>query len=153
MRFSREISLNQQTIVKARLYNFSRRSIWRYALASALFTLVEPNLLGSMELTFLGILLTLCLISLLTLILSSKRLADRSGFKARYEFSEEGIDITYYDQERENEWKSWTWIQSIRQTKNDIWLETIENPRLLINLPKSKLSKDEAEFLLNRKLK
>ena len=152
MRFTKRLSLNSHTVLKAKLYNFGRRSIWKYAIASGLIAFADPELFGSFSLTFIGILSALIVLSLVLIKFSANIMGKRRGFESIAEFSYDGINFNYVNSDKKDEMKSWDWINKIVESKNEIWMETNERPRFLLNMPKSKLSNEEIDFFRNVKV-
>lgn len=148
---TKRITINYNSILKAKIYFFFKRSMWRYLLAMLIvayvFPLNPPGFLLSALIYFLAFIIVI-LVPLYHF--SSVRLAKKTDFDAEVTFSKANIVIAYKNRQS-TEIKEWTWIRNIDITSNNVWLVTNEAPRFLISLGKNKLS--ESEWLFFEEIK
>ena len=139
---------NFGAILVGKLYNFRKKSFWKYLIASVLFSIGKPELFGNFYLTFIGIFLFLIVISLAVMILSAKIQEKKIKFDAIVELFEDKILINHLNKDLVEE-KDWSWINKIVIIKEIIFFETNQYPPLIFNIPKKKITDEEIEFLEN----
>ena len=141
---------NFETILVGKLYNFRKRSFWRYLVASVLLAIARPKLFGNLYLTFLGTFLSLILISFAVMIWSAKSQAKKNKFDAVVELFKDKIVIHHLNKDLVEE-KDWSWINKIIIKKETIFFETNQHPPLILHIPKKNITDEELEFLENKK--
>lgn len=143
---TKRITINYNSVLKAKIYFFFRRSLWRYLFAilviAYIFPLNPPGFLLSGLIYFFGF----AIVVLAPLYhFSSVMMAKKIDFDADVTFSEAHITVVHRNKQA-TEIKEWTWISNIDITSNNVWLVTKEAPRFLISLNKNKLSESELLF-------
>lgn len=150
---TKRITIDYNSVLKAKIYFFFKRSIWRYLLAilvvAYIFPLNPPGFLLSGLIYFFAFIIVI-LVPLYHF--SSVMLAKKIDFDADVTFSEANIVIAHKNKQS-TETKDWSWIRSIDITANNVWLVTNEVPRFLISLSKNKLSESEWLFFEDIKQK
>lgn len=150
---TKRITINYNSVLKAKLYFFFKRSLWRYLFAiliiAYIFPLNPPGFLLS-GLIYFSLFAVVILVPLYHF--SSVTLAKKIDFDAEVTFSEANI-VVVHKNKQSTETKDWTWIRNIDITANNVWLVTNESPRFLISLSKNKLSESEWLFFEEMKRK
>jgi len=135
---------NLDNILKAKIYFFMQKSIWKYLLASVLLGFSMP--FGSYS-SLISIPIYFALIMIIVmpaLYLSAKTQAKTSNFDAMVEFKENEIIIHHTEKEVES--TDWNWIKKIEIRRDTIWLIINQVKPYGISLPKSKLTDTEINF-------
>ncbi|MDO7874399.1 hypothetical protein Q5H93_06615 [Hymenobacter sp. ASUV-10] len=125
----------------AKLYNFRRRSLWRYLLAALLLSAARPGLLGSFALTWLGLSAGLVLLGLAVVLLSSYRMGPAS-FAAEVTFRAEGIEVRPADGAPAQA-HDWRWLRRADESGRYFFLTVRDLPRLILLLDKHRLAPEE----------
>ncbi|WP_142688325.1 hypothetical protein [Chitinophaga polysaccharea] len=143
---TKRITIDYNSVLKAKIYFFFKRSIWRYLFAilpiAYIFPLNPPGFLLS-GLIYFFIFTIVILVPLYHF--SSVRMAKKIDFDAEVTFTDAHIVVVHKNRQS-TEIKEWTWIRNIDITSNNIWLVTNEVPRFLISLSKNNLSENERLF-------
>lgn len=143
---TKRITIDYNSVLKAKIYFFFKRSIWRYLpamlIVAYIFPLNPPGFLLS-GLIYFFVFTIVILVPLYHF--SSVMMAKKIDFDADVTFSEAHIVVAHKNKPS-TETKEWTWIRNIDITANNVWLVTNEAPRFLISLPKNKLSESELLF-------
>jgi hypothetical protein len=114
----------------------------KYLLASGLIAMGIPSVFGGFVMTFIGLFLCLCILSMVVMYFSSKVQARNSKFDANVTFDERGISIQHINKDLREE-KQWTWIVTAQENKVGFFLLIQKHPRLELSLLKDKLSENE----------
>ncbi|TPN82876.1 hypothetical protein [Aquimarina algicola] len=118
---TKRMVINLKTILKAKLYFFLRRSIWRYMLGAFIFAYVSPieslGIARSFALYFFGLIAFV----LLLLLISAKIQAKKIRYDADVIFYEDHITITHRNKDLV-ETKDWSWIKKIDDQKDALHL-------------------------------
>jgi len=139
------------SILTGKFYNFTKRSLWRYMAASALFAFAKPDLFGSFFYTFLYFFFGVICVAIIAMYLSSKSMAKKNLFDADVEFTDDQITINHRNKDLVEK-KDWLWIKAIKSTDDYFVLEINQTPSLIIHFSKSKLSQEQIDFFENRKV-
>jgi hypothetical protein len=144
----RRFASSYKYLLQAKLRNFWRRSLWQYALGSALLTGVKPELVGNYLVTFFVIFLALCLLSLSLIVVSSRMQEKRVIFDADVEFKADHIQIEHRNKTLV-ETKDWRWILAVEETPAYFYLTIEKQPRLELIVDKAALTPVETDTLRN----
>ncbi|MEN7547559.1 hypothetical protein AAG747_06560 [Rapidithrix thailandica] len=150
MEVSKYVTANFKSILRAKLYNFFQRSLWRYILAVMIIAYVIPETFGSFVQTFMGLLSILLSVVFLLIVISSKIFSKKMYFDAVIVFTETSIILNHQNSSKEKEEKDWSWIKKISENAKHFWLKTNEYPPFYIYLDKEKLTDQEIEFFKSK---
>ncbi|WP_299780017.1 hypothetical protein [uncultured Formosa sp.] len=136
---------NFNTILRAKIYLFLKKSIWKYLILTAIMGYLIPinntHPFVSALLYFLGVMLILWPLQ----YFSAKTLGKTINFDALVEFNQDKIIINHTNKD-EIETKNWNWIKRIELKKDKIWLTLNLSRPFVISIPKSKLQQSEIDF-------
>jgi hypothetical protein len=136
-------------VFRAKIRAFFRRSVFRYAFATALiaYALNFPSIKSIVSIEFVKIwaiyFLGICAIALILLLISavvqSRRLVPR-----QVTFKEEAIIVSHGG---ETETKTWDWIIAAEESADFFAFMVQRHPRLELFISKKQLDSDEYQFL------
>ena len=133
---------NFDNILRAKIYFFLKKSIWKYLISSILLGFLKPigglNSIVSAIIYFIGINVILWPLQ----YLSAKALAKTINFDADVEFGESKILINHNNKEL-TETKDWSWIKKIDINTDRVWLTINQKRPFGISIPISKLSESD----------
>ncbi|MEP2279726.1 hypothetical protein [Maribacter sp.] len=137
--------LNFENILRAKIYFFLKKSIWKYLIMTLVLGFLKPisglNPIVSAVIYFIGINVILWPLQ----YLSAKTFAKKISFDADVEFNDREILIHHNNKELiEN--KDWNWIKKIDINKNRIWLTINQKRPFGISIPTNKLSEQDIDF-------
>lgn len=132
-----------QHLLLGKLYNFRRRSLWRYLLAALLLSLARPALLGGFWQTWLALSLGLGALGLGVLFLSSYWQRHRTGLDAKITFRTDQIVVRPADAAQPAQTKDWRWILRADESGSHFFLLIGQVPRQYLLLRKAALTAAE----------
>jgi len=136
---------NFDNILKAKIYFFMKKSIWKYLIMTLILGFLKPlnnfNPILSALIYFAGINLILWPLQ----YISAKRFSKKINFDATVEFSETEIKITHNNKNL-IETKDWNWVNKIELNKANVWITLNLARPFGISIPKSKLNDSEIEL-------
>jgi len=136
-------------VLRAKMRQFLRRSVFAYALAAALiaYGLNSPSIKSIASFEFLKIWITyslgICAVALM-LILISALVQSRRIVPHHVTFKEEAIIVTYRG---ETQTRTWDWIIAAEETSDFFAFVIRKRPRLELFLGKKCLDSDEHQSL------
>jgi len=140
---------NFDNILRAKIYFFLKKSIWKYLILGILLGFLKPigglNSIVSGIIYFVGINVILWPLQ----YLSAKAFAKTINFDADVEFGESKILINHNNKEL-SETKDWSWIKKIDINTERVWLTINQKRPFGISIPISKLSESDID-LFNQK--
>ncbi|MBC9933494.1 hypothetical protein [Chitinophaga qingshengii] len=153
MEVTKKVQSDYNSILRAKLYFFFRKSLWLYLLGMLLlaYELPLPSW-GVIPSAIVYFFVFVVLVLIPVYHFSTKMLEKKIGFDAVITFSEQNIVIRHINKEL-TEIKQWDWIKQINLAPNAVWLVTDQSFRFAITLPKNKLDENEWEFFSSMKTK
>jgi hypothetical protein len=142
----KRVQSTYNSILRAKAYFFFRKSIWLYLLGMLLLGYALP--LAGYGALFSGLLYFVVFIAVVVVPVyhfSSKALAEKIGFDADMEFSEQHIVVKHRNKDQV-ETKEWTWVKRIDITGNAVFLVVAEPTRFVITLDRQHLTESELHF-------
>jgi hypothetical protein len=149
--FDYPFTSNFKTILSVKFYNFSKRSIYRYALASLLIALGLFGLQVSTIFLALIFFLGCILLSFVAMYIIAKIQAKKHTYSGKIQFFEDKLLLLKEENIIEKE-ISWTNIKLFSDKKDYFMLKTNELSPFYIFLEKSKFSVEAIEFLKTKLL-
>lgn len=146
----RRIISSFEYILAAKLRSYFRKSIWKYLLASVLFSFATLGKLGGLIQGTLIIWSILIILTLLIIYFDSSRKAKDQLFDANVKFSEDEIIIDHLIGNKEREIRDWSWIKSIEITNSLIILKLDVNTDYSLFLDRRKLNENEVQFFQSK---
>ena len=143
----KRIQSNYSLILRAKIFFFFKKSIWRYLLGMLLLAWVYPlNQLGVIISALVYFLVFIVAILIPVYHFSSKMMAKRSSFDADVEFNEQNIIIKHRNKDLSEvkEWKAW--VKQIDIRSSAVFIVLNQPYRFVIIFQKDKLSADELQF-------
>ncbi|NLR57650.1 hypothetical protein HGH93_06045 [Chitinophaga polysaccharea] len=151
MVITKRIQTTYNTVLRAKMYFFFRKSIWMYLLGMLMLGYALPLENAGMLLSALIYFIIFALVILVPVYhFSTQMMVRKAHLDANIEFNEQGIIIRHIDSNT-IETKSWDWIKRIDISRKDILLIVDHPTRFLIALEKSKLTAPEIQFFLDKK--
>lgn len=142
----KRIQSGYNQILRAKIYFFFKRSIWRYLLGMIILGFVCPlNPPGAIVSALIYFLIFMVIILIPVYHFGSKVMAKRSAFDADVEFNEQNITVKHRNKDLE-EVKEWTWIRQIDITGKAVFLVVNQANQFVISLPNNSLSEEEIQF-------
>lgn len=141
---TRSFRSTPQDMRVAKLYNFRRRSLWRYLLAALLLSLARPELLGNFALTWLGLAASLLGVGLAVVFASSYWRTPRPVFEAEVTFQADTI-VVRPASGAPAETHDWRWLRRTDEAGPYFFLTVRGFPQLILLLDKRKLSPEETD--------
>ncbi|GAB3637368.1 hypothetical protein GCM10027422_29580 [Hymenobacter arcticus] len=129
-------------LLAGKLYNFRRRSLWRYLLGALLLSLARPALVGSFWPTLLVLAAGLVGLGLLVVVLSSYALRHNQQFEAEVTFRADGV-VVRPASGAPPETHDWQWVRQASETSRRFFLVVKPFPRLVLLLDKHRLTDEE----------
>lgn len=148
--FSKHIHLNHEGILNAKKKNFIGRSWWKYLLAAVLFTVAKPDFFGSSLKTFLGLFIILISISVFTIFVSAKFMANKLGLNVRIDFNEDDFLIEDLNQEGKEQLIDWKSVHKLKEFKSVFVIDLDKISPHLISIKKEELNEDEMNYFRSK---
>ena len=142
IQITKRITSQFDFILIAKIRNFTRRSLWKYLVASIFIAIAYPDLFGSPFKTLFFIFAIVCVLSLSVIYLSSRIQAKENLFDADVTFTVSEIIIEHKNKAL-TEKKDWNWIIHSVESKSAFILLIQTRPRFEIYLLKEKLNTEE----------
>ncbi|TWF42929.1 hypothetical protein FHW36_102691 [Chitinophaga polysaccharea] len=151
MVITKRIQTTYNTVLRAKMYFFFRKSIWMYLLGMLMLGYAFPlENVGAISSAFVYFIIFALVILVPVYHFSTRAMVRKAHLDANIEFNEQDIIIRHIDNNN-IETKSWDWIKRIDITRKDILLIVDHPTRFLIALEKSKLTAPEIQFFLEKK--
>ncbi|MDN5284464.1 MAG: hypothetical protein JWR38_738 [Mucilaginibacter sp.] len=143
---AKRIQSSYNQILRAKIYFFFKRSIWRYLLGMFILGFVCPlNPPGAIISALIYFLIFIVVILIPVYHFSSKIMEKRIAFDADVEFNKQNIIIKHRNKDLE-EVKEWTWIKQIDITGKAVFLIVNQPNQFAIILNNNNLSENELQF-------
>lgn len=147
----KRIQTTYNTVLRAKMYFFFRKSLWMYLLGMLMLGYAFPlENVGAVPSALIYFFIFALVILVPVYHFSAKAMARKAHLDANIEFNEQAIIIRHTDS-NSIETKSWDWVKRIDETRKDILLIVDHPTRFLIALEKSKLTAPEIQFFLSKK--
>lgn len=146
----KRIKTSYNSILRAKLYFFWKKSFWMYLIGMTLlgYALPLPSLgIAFSALIYFFIFLIVVLVPLYHF--SSKRLAHKNQLDADIEFAEQEITIRHRNKPFV-EIKDWTWVKELHITRDTIFVIVNYPHRFLMSIDRNGLSENEADFFAGK---
>ena len=142
---------NYNNILRAKLYFFLKKSIWKYLILCLIMGFSLP--IKELSPIVSGMVYFIVVMFLLWPLqyLSAKRFSKLIDFDALVEFNAHEIKIHHKNKDKV-EIQDWNWVNTIELKKDRIWLTLNEVRPFAISIPNSKLSQSEIEFFKSKKV-
>lgn len=129
------------SLLAGKLYNFRRRSLWRYLLGALLLSLVWPELVSSFWPTLLVLAAGLVGLGLLVVVASSYAL-QQQRFEAEVTFRADSL-LVHPASGAPPQTHPWQWVRQASETNQRFFLVVKPFPRLILLLDKHRLTDEE----------
>jgi len=142
---TKRIQSNFNSILRAKIYFFLKKSLWMYLTAAFLLGYAAP--VSSFGIFFSSLIYFAFLFIILVPLyyFSTKRIAKKNDFDADIEFNDQNIIIRHRNREMV-ETKEWVWVKKLDINSQGVFL-VVDNPhRFLISFSKNELSENELQF-------
>ncbi|QDO94574.1 hypothetical protein FNB79_11560 [Formosa sediminum] len=147
MRSEHRLVLDFNTIIRAKIYFFLKKSVWRYIILTGIMGIILP-MYGTHPVVSAAIYFLIVMLILWPLqFYSAKTMQKQFHFDALVTFTQEEIIIKYTNKDLV-ETKNWNWVKQIDLKKDSIWLILNEARPFAINIPKAKLQQSEIDFFI-----
>lgn len=147
----KRIQTTYNTVLRAKMYFFLKKSIWMYLLGMLMLGYAFPlENVGAVPSALLYFFIFALVILVPVYHFSTKAMVRKAHLDANIEFNEQCIIIRHNDS-NSIETKSWDWIKRIDITRKDILLIVDHPTRFLIALEKNTLTAQEIQFFLEKK--
>jgi len=146
----KRIQSNYNSILRAKIHFFLKKSLWMYLISMFLIGYAIP--IASLGIFLSSLIYFFCLIIILIPIyhFSAKAIANKNSFDADIEFNEQHIIIRHRNK-AVVETKEWDWVKKLDITDRDVFLVVYNPNRFLISLSKNSLSESELQFFEKKK--
>lgn len=141
------IQSNKAYLLSRKIMNFLKRSVLRYFVASTLFGVIYPYILGSMLLSVFVYFISLCFLSLTVIYISSTIQSKNRKFDANVTFQKDKITVKHLNKNLVEE-KDWNWISKSSKDEKAFYFEVLNGKygEMLV-VPLKSISNLEAETL------
>lgn len=143
-----QLQSNKAYLLSRKIMNFFKKSVLRYFVASVLFGVLYPIILGSILFSTLVFFLGMCALSLSVIYISATIQSKSREFDANVTFEKDKITVQHLNKNLVEE-KSWDWISKSSKDDKAFYFEVLNgNYGEMLFIPLKTISNQESETLL-----